>query len=346
MYTSPSSSKRILITGATGFIGRYLVEIARERGLEVWIAIRPSSNRQRALELGAKIIELDYFDVEQMHRAISAIELPTDEPVWHYVIHNAGLTKAVASREFVEANAEHTRRFAEVLQALGQGRRPEHFILMSSLSVYGVPDAERGVIYSEQPKRQPMSAYGKSKLLAEQYLADSGLTYSIIQPTGVYGPGDLDYLMALASIQKGINFMAGCSPQKLTFVYGEDVARATLHILGKSETFGRQFIVSDGDEWLDEDFTKLAKELLGVRRVLNLRMPLPLLWLICKAGDLLAWVIGKVTPLNSDKYVLMAQRSWLCDIEPLRQLGWQPRYKLREGLEKTIAWARAQALLR
>lgn len=340
------SSKRILITGATGFIGRYLVEEAQKAGLQVWIAIRPASDRRRAEALGGSLIELDYRDSNQMRSAIRALPFGAEERPWHYVIHNAGLTKSSRPEEFYEANAESTRRLCEVLEELGASRMPEHFVLTSSLGVYGAPDPQRGLIHSEQTSLRPTSVYGKSKLLAEQYLAGSTLPYSIIQPTGVYGPGDKDYLLALASLEKGINCMAGCSEQTLTFVYGADVARAAIHILGDSRAMAQKFIVSDGEAWQDYQFTQLAQELLGQDRVLNLRVPLPLLWLICKGGDLYARLTGKTTPLNGDKYSLMAQRSWLCDISPLRALGWEPRYQLREGLLETIAWGRKEGLLK
>lgn len=342
MSTSPSSSpRRILITGATGFIGRYLVEEAQKAGLEVWIAIRPESNRRKAEALGARLVALDYADEAGMTETIRQA-LPQDgSPLWHYIIHNAGLTKTARVEDFYEANAEHTRRLCSALKSADV--HPERFVLMSSLSSYGTPSSPDGVLYATDPQC-PTTHYGRSKMLAEQYVKSSGLPYTIILPTGVYGPGDADYLMALQSIQRGINFMAGLTTQYLTFVYGQDVARAALLVAQHPQAQGQSYIVADGDTHTDTDFGALAKELLG-KRALDLRAPLPLLYLLCHAGSLWAKLTGRITPLNGDKYHIMAQRSWRCDISPLVTLGWRPHYKLRQGLEATISAARKQGLL-
>lgn len=341
MYAS-LSSKRVLITGATGFIGGHLVRSAQALGWEVWIAIRPASDRKRAEALGVRIIELDYADEAGMCRIMQNLVQANGARPWDYVIHNAGLTKTADPREFYEANAEHTRRFASALKA--SGTSPERFVLISSLSSYGAPAAD-GVLRATDPQH-PTTDYGRSKMLAERYVRESGLAYTILLPTGVYGPGDRDYLMALQSIQRGINFMAGLKTQHLTFVYGEDVAHAALFVAQDARAASEAYIVADGDTHTDSSFGALACELLGVRRVLSLRAPLPLLWLICQAGSLWAKLSGRITPLNRDKYHLMAQRSWRCDAAPLRALGWSPTHNLRRGLAATIAAARAQGLLR
>lgn len=343
MYTSPSS-KRILITGATGFIGGHLVNEAKALGLEVWIAIRPSSNRKRAEALGVKVVELDYVDEAGMHHVLqSTREVMGTERPWHYIIHNAGLTKAVHASEYYEANAEHTRRLCSAL--LNSGCSPERFVLVSSLSSYSGRSTSDGIIRITD-KQIPTTDYGRSKLLAERYVRESGLPYSMILPTGVYGPGEQDYLMALQSIQGGINFMAGLKPQRLTFVYGADVARAALLVAQHPEALGQSYIVADGDVHSDSAFGQMASELLNAKRTLNLRMPLPLLRLVCWSGSLWARLSGRAVTLNSDKYQLMAERSWACDTAPLRALGWMPTKDLREGLRETIRVARAEGLLK
>lgn len=344
MCTSPSSNTKgqILITGASGFIGQHLVRIALQQGYEVCVAIRPGGGRPSA-DSPVSTIELDYADAEGMARAMSSYaERCGSTKPWRYVIHNAGLTKTADPQLFYEANAEHTRRLCH---ALRQARvEPERFVLMSSLSSYGASPSTDGILRAEQPQR-PTTHYGRSKLLAEQYVRESGLPYAILQPTGVYGPGDMDYLMAIQSMQRGINFMAGLEVQYLTFVYGEDVARSAIFIAEHPEAEGRAFIVSDGQEYTDRAFGELCRELLGWPRMLNLRAPLPLLWLICQGGSLWARLSGRVTPLNADKYGIMRQRSWRCDISPLLALGYRPTYDLRRGLVETIADGRRRGLL-
>lgn len=341
MYTSlSSSSKRILITGATGFIGGHLVRAAQGAGLEVWIAVREATDPKKVAALGVKTVAMNYADEEAMLRQIET-HSPEGEPAWHYVIHNAGITKAKDPKEFDEVNAEHTRRLASALSRSQGGI--ERFVLMSSLSTYGDAVGDRPIAVGDE--QRPHTAYGASKLLAEQYVQASGLPYTILLPTGVYGPGDKDYLMAIQSIAGGLNFMSGRSSQTLTFVYGEDLARAALFVLTAEQALGQSYIISDGATYTDEEFGRLTQHLLGRKRCLHLRSPLWLLWLICQGGSLWTKLTGRTTPLNRDKYPILSQRSWRCDASPLFALGFRPLYPLEEGLRQTISAAQAEGLV-
>ena len=338
-----STTPRLLITGSSGFIGSHMLREARAAGYELWVAVRAGAQLERLERQGIRYVEVNYYDAEQMRSAFHALSAHyPDEPLWHYVIHNAGITKTARLEEFQEVNAEHTLRLLSALIDLPQP--PERFVLMSSLSSYGDIHRDDTPLRADDPQR-PTTRYGRSKCLAEHYTEQSGLPFTILLPTGVYGPGDKDYLMSLRGIAGGINAMAGCQTQYLTFVHGADIARAALHVLSRPEAEGERYIVSDGATYTDIEYGRLVQRLLGRQRVLHLRVPLPLLWGVCQLGSLWARLSGKVTPLNRDKYPILAQRNWRCDPSPLLALGWQPRYDLEEGLRDTLEVARAQGLL-
>lgn len=335
-----SKKKRILITGASGFIGSHLVRIAQEQGWEVTVAVRPTTKTKQSGDIHS--IVLDYADEALMVENLSACRRDDGARVWDYIVHNAGLTKTPNLQDFYEANAENTRRFCSAI--IKAGVEPTRFFYMSSLSTYSQDGAQDGVIRITD-EQKPTTEYGRSKLLAEFYVRDSGLKYTMILPTGVYGSGEYDYLMAIKGIKGGLNFMAGSTPQALTFVHGEDVARAVCFLLEDGRAVDNRYIISDGDVYTDIEFSNLVKELLGVKTVVNLRTPMPILWCICQLGGLWSRLTNRATPLNPDKYPLMKQRSWRCDVAPLMALGWKPRYRLREGLEEAIDWGRKQGLL-
>lgn len=338
-----STAPRLLITGSSGFIGSHMLREARAAGYELWVAVRAGAQLERLEREGIRYVEVNYYDAEQMRSAFHVLSAQyPGEPLWHYVIHNAGITKTARLEEFQEVNAEHTLRLLSALIDLPQP--PERFVLMSSLSSYGDIHRDDTPLRADDPQR-PTTRYGRSKCLAEHYTEQSGLPFTILLPTGVYGPGDKDYLMSLRGIAGGINAMAGCQTQYLTFVHGADVARAALHVLSRPEAEGERYIVSDGATYTDIEYGRLVQRLLGRRRVLHLRVPLPLLWGVCQLGSLWARLSGKVTPLNRDKYPILAQRNWRCDPSPLIALGWRPRYDLEEGLRDTLEVARAQGLL-
>ena len=335
--------ERILITGASGFIGSHLISEALALGYEVWAAVRKDSDRKRLTAQGVHLLEVDYFDEDQLFGALSSVA-PLEEgaPQWHYVIHNAGITKTAHPEEFAEVNAEHTRRLLGALSRLALP--PLRFVLMSSLSSYGAVAGAPEPLRATHPQ-EPHTLYGRSKCLAEHYTERSGLPFTILLPTGVYGPGDKDYLMALQGIARGINAMSGCQTQYLTFVYGGDVARAALFVLTREEARGERYVVADGATYTDLEFGRMVQRLLGRKHVLHIRIPLPLVRLTCYVGSLSARLTGRVSPLNRDKYPILAQRNWRCDPSPLFALGFRPSMTLEQGLESTIADARERGLL-
>ncbi|MCE8193941.1 NAD(P)-dependent oxidoreductase [Porphyromonas gingivalis] len=336
-------NKRVLITGATGFIGGYLVDEALRRQYEVWAAVRPHSDRSRLTDSRIRFVEIDYRDPSDIARLADKIA-PEGESAWHLVIHNAGITKARDTSLFREINAEQTKRFLIGLQ--GAKHCPERFVLMSSMGSYGAPpDDCQPLSSSSVPK--PTTAYGESKLLAEQYVQTFvTIPYTIIQPTGVYGPHDQDYLMAIRSVDKGFDFSTGNTPQTLTFIYAEDLASAVFIAAEHPDAAGQKYIVSDGKEYTDIEFGRMIQHLLGRKNVCHLRIPLPLVKAACYIGQKWADISGTLTPLNLDKYAIIAQRNWRCDSSPIRAIGFSPRYNLEQGLAETIRWARTTGQIR
>lgn len=161
---------KILITGASGFIGGFLVEEALKRGYEVWAGVRSHSSRRHLQDERIRFIELDYAHEKELDDQLKAFA--QENGGWRYVIHNAGLTKTTDKALFYEVNAENTRRFME---GLARHCPPEKFLLMSSLSSYGIGDETGFTPIKLTDPQTPNTDYGKSKLLAENYLRQQSM---------------------------------------------------------------------------------------------------------------------------------------------------------------------------
>lgn len=323
--------KNMLITGATGFIGGFIVEEALKRNLNVWVAVRKSSSRKYLTDPRIHFLELNLNSKADLKAKLQPIE-------FHYVVHAAGVTKSLNQEDFFRVNTDGTRNLVDILRELQMPL--SRFVFVSSLSVMG-PVREKQpyteIVDSDTP--QPNTAYGRSKLAAENYLDSlSNFPYIVLRPTGVYGPREKDYFMMAKSIKNHVDFAAGFRKQDLTFIYVLDVVQAIFLALDRG-VVGKKYFLSDGQVYASSQFSNLIHEELGRPWWIRIIAPLWLLRLITWVGERIGHLTGRISALNNDKYNIMKQRNWRCNIAPAEnELGYSPRYQLAEGVRLTIRW--------
>ena len=336
--------KSILITGASGFIGSFLVERGLEAGMNVWAALRATSSRKYLTDGRTQFIELDLGHDERLREQLKAHA--EQHGPFDYVIHAAGATKCRRPEDFQKTNAEGTLHLALSLLETGALRPGGRFVFLSSLSVCGPVHEIDFEPITENDTPLPNTAYGRSKLQAERYLADvPGLNYVVLRPTGVYGPRERDYFMMAKSIRQHVDFAVGFRPQVLTFIYVADLVEAAYLALDRGPR-GAVYPLSDGRQYTSRTFSDLLQLELGVKRVVHLTAPLWVLWLVsCIAGKAAA-LLGRTSTLNLDKYRIMRQRNWKCSIEAARRdLGYRPQWPLTRGVRAAVEWYKAEGWL-
>lgn len=334
---------KILITGASGFIGGFLVKEALKRGHEIWAGIRSTSSRANLQDPRIHFIDLKYADPAALTQQLKEFE--KEQGRWDFVVHNAGLTKTTNKELFYKINSENTHHLIESLAAANC--KPDKFLLMSSLSSFGMGDEKSFRPIALTDSQQPNTVYGKSKLKAENYLRNQKhFPYVIFRPTGVYGPGEKDYFMEIQSINSGFDFAAGFTPQRITFIYVKDLAVAVLNALEKKEILNKEYFIADGDIYTDKEFALMIQDILKKKRVLHARIPMGLVHLACICSEWIGKLLKKSMTLNSDKYIILKQRNWICETAPLqKELDFHPVYNLRKGLEESIAWYKEKGWL-
>ena len=325
----------ILVTGASGFIGSFIIEEALARGLEVWAAVRKSSSRAFLTDSRIHFIELTLSDPDALLKEL-------DGKRFDYVVHAAGVTKCKDKKEFHRTNTLGTIHLVEALMATCPALK--RFVYLSSLSIFGpIREQQPYTDIKDSDTPQPNTQYGLSKLAAEQFLdglSDKGkaFPYVVLRPTGVYGPREHDYFMMAKSISQHVDFAAGYRQQDITFVYVTDVVQAVFLALEKGRIGGKYFL-TDGEVYQSRTFSDLLQKELGNPWLLRVKAPIWLLRIVTFFGDHWGRLTGKVTALNNDKYHIMRQRNWRCDIQPARdELGYQPQVTLEEGVRRSVAW--------
>ena len=337
-------TKRILVTGASGFIGSFIVEEALRLGMETWAAVRKSSSRAYLQDDRIHLIELNLSSQKELEMQLMGHQ-------FDYVVHAAGVTKCLRKEDFQRVNTEGTKNLVRALMALQMPL--ERFVYISSLSVFGaIREQQPYEEIREGDTPRPNTAYGRSKLEAEQWLdelnkADESrayreqvgeLPYVVLRPTGVYGPRERDYFLMAKSIKQHSDFAVGYRRQDITFVYVLDVVQAVFLACEWGQT-GCKYFLSDGEVYQSTTFSDLIREELGHPWWIRIKAPIWVLRVVTAVGDVVGRLTGHVTALNNDKYHILRQRNWRCDIEPARrELGYEPLYQLEQGVKMTIRW--------
>jgi len=318
----------VLITGASGFIGSFLVGEGLKRKYRVYAGIRKTSSKQYLQDPETHFLEMDFSSVERIVEVLTRCK--QENIRFHYIIHNAGITKSSRKDDFYRVNFLYTRNFIEALRQTGM--IPEKFLYISSLAAYGPGDpvTMEPVKLSDDPR--PIELYGKSKLEAERYLRSlDSFPWLILRPTGVYGPREKDYFVFFRTMHNGLETYIGRSRQVFDLL--------------ASRLVQKHYFISDGNEYDTEAFAAITRKVLG-KKTLTLRVPETLVggmaWFLEKLYG--AW--GSVPTLNTDKFRVLKSTNWKCEVRPLYDdLGFRPEYDLEKGVTEAIEWYRKEKWL-
>lgn len=333
---------KILITGASGFIGSFLVEKALEKEFDVYAGVRKSSNKQYLQDERINFIDLKYADkqalTEQLH------DFKREHGKFDYIVHNAGVTKCNNKKDFDRINFEFTKNFVDAL--VDADMIPQKFVYMSSLSAWGPGDEKtmEPIMLCNEPR--PNTAYGFSKLKAEQYIQSiKGFPYIFARPTGVYGPREKDYLVFNKTVKNGLEPSMGFKQQYLTFIYAKDLVNFVFLAL-ESPIVRRGYFITDGHVYTNKEYGDIVKKHLGKKHVIKLKVPLFLVKGISYFLDTVCGWFGKSPTLNKDKYNILKTMNWICEVEPLRRdFDFKAEYDLDKGMKESIEWYKQEGWL-
>lgn len=320
--------KKVLITGATGFVGYHLIEKALGAGLEVHAAVRPGTDKSHLKDFDIQYTTLDYTSVDRLKTALEAEQ-------YHYIIHAAGITKAKTKDIYNKVNAEFSKNLA--LAASTAAIQLEKFVFVSSLAAIG-PLTDLSAEIQDNSPGHPVTNYGASKLLAEQYLAEiPNLPLIVIRPTAVYGPREKDLFILFNTINKGLEPHIGRFQQQLSFIYVRDLADVIVKALS-SPLVGKSYNVSDGQIYNRYALADVIKKALN-KKTFKFHLPVPVVSFMATMMDIF-YAKSKNTPtLNQEKMAELTAINWACNIGHLKaDLGFEPRYNLEKGLIETVSW--------
>lgn len=318
---------RVLVTGATGFIGEHLVDALASAGHEVDCLTRgapPADARARVV--------FHHADFEKADLGISGAAVGGVDVVFHL----AGATRAVSPDAFTRANVATTERLLDLVEAHSKGAR---FVYVSSQAAAG-PARDAKQIRREDDPEAPIEAYGKSKLAAERAVrARAGsLTTTILRPVAVYGPGDRDFLAAFSMIRRGLAVYPGTRQSSINTVYVGDLVAGMTAAATSPAAAGQTYFLGDDAPHSWQEIYSTIGNVVGQQPV-EVGLPHALVSAAGAIGDVVGALSGKPMLISSSKALLAAPKYWLCSSERARQdFGFATPTSLRDGLARTYDW--------
>lgn len=300
---------RLAVTGATGFVGSHLVDVATAAGHEVTALTR----REQPPRAQATWVPGDLHDRTALERLVGEADA---------VIHVAGVITGHTAEAFERGNVEGTLAMLAAATAGGVRR----FVAVSSLA-------------AREPK---LSLYGGSKARAEELVMHSGLDWAIVRPPAVYGPGDRETLELFRMARLGVMLMP--PKGRLSVIHARDLARLLLALAEPPAPLATLIEPDDGKPggWTHREFARALGQAVGTRPAI-VSSPGILLRLAARADQLFRRSRAKLTV---DRAAYFSHRNWV--VEPKRAAPpqlWQPEIDTMHGLKQTADWYRAEGWL-
>lgn len=321
---SLSSAQTVLVTGASGFVGRALCEVLSGERYRVRGTVRSAETISPSNRPGVEFIAVGPLGCNTgWQRVCSNVD---------YIVHLAarthfiGETSSNALEEYRRINVEGTRQVARIAAHSGVRR----FIYVSSIKVNGESTGARA--FSAEDPPGPEDAYGISKWEAEQALfhiaSESGMEVIILRPPLVYGPGVKgNFLRLLGLIMSGTPLPLASIHNRRSLIYVGNLADAIVSCMVSATAAGKTYLVGDGDDVSTPHLIRLLATALGVPARL---FPFP--QVLFKVGGAMLGKSGAVTRLTGSLQI---------DIGKIRNdLSWRPPFSLADGIEQTAQWYR------
>ncbi len=280
---------KVLVTGATGFLGSHLAELLVEEGHEVRALVRRTSKTELLDRLGAEKVTASLETGEGLAEAVRGVDA---------VVHGAGVVKARSAEEFHRINAGGTENLLAAVRRDNPGIR--RFVHVSSLAAHGFPEGPTPRAIDEEPR--PVTHYGRSKLAGEQAVlaAKDDLPVSVIRPPAIYGPRDTEMFAFFQMVARRLVPFLGDRQNRLSLIYAPDCARALLDMLEKDHPSGSVYFVDDGCFYTQEEFAQIVAEVLGVR-TMSFQVPIGVVSVAAVGSELWGKLRGQAMMLTRDK---------------------------------------------
>jgi len=324
----------ILITGASGFLGRRLVEMLRAHGAAMRLLLRPGSDLGTLDVSGCDIARGDFTDEDFLNRAMRGVRV---------IHHCAGRSSDWGNwAEFREANLGNVEH---LLEAALRAKTVERFVHVSTTDIYGYPEIPCDETYGFHDVGLP---YNRSKGMGDELALGfgrrTGLPVTVVRPATIFGPRSKDWVVELARLLRARSALTVAGGKSLAgLVYIDDVVRAMIGLAGIPDAAGQAFNVVDPLHVTWRDYFDAIADAVGAPRArfdVGVKTALALGWL-CEAAYRLLRMRSR--PLFTRHVGLLLSRNQHYDSRKLRDaIPEFPWTGVEKGLAETAAWLKTR----
>jgi len=316
---------KVLLTGATGFVGSHIVEELISKNHNVIATIRKSSNLKWIKNQPIQFEYCSLDDEQQLSNVVSKVDV---------IVHCAGVVRAINWDGYYKTNVLGTQKLVNV--AIANKNNIKKFIYISSQAAMGPSNTEVPKQLSE--KENPVSNYGKSKLLAEQKVKklEGIIPYTIIRPASVYGPRDKDIFIFFNLVKHHLKPKT-YTKRFIQLVFVKDIAKVISLSLNNSNTNNKIYYLCDGNIYSWKDVATTIAKANNIKTI-----PIMLFNFIFKSVASVYEIVAKITKkpqvLSKEKIVEMMQTYWTADnTDVIKDIGFKFE-KLENGAKITYNW--------
>ena len=322
---------KVLVTGASGFVGSHIADRLLETGHDVRAMIRKSSSTMWLQGKPLEIAEASFDDADSLAKAVANVDA---------VVHVAGVTAAKNKQGFFEGNQLATRSLLDAVRK----HNPDLSVFVQCSSQTATGPSLDGQPVTELTPPHPITTYGKSKRAAEEECeqARADFPVTILRLAAVYGPRDTAILTVFQTIDKRIKPLIGMRDKHVNLVHVADVAEGVRLAIEKENSRNQTYFLGGEREHTWREVSDLTAEILQ-KRGLTVRLPHALVYSVAGVSEFFSMFRKKPSVLNWEKGHDMVQANWTCSVEKAKQeLGYRQQISLEDGIRQTTEWYRSQ----
>ncbi len=329
--------EKVLVTGAGGFIGSHLVECLLEKGYEVVCLVKPDENIRWIKDLGVTFCYGDITEKKALYNPVKGVSY-----IYHLAARLGGTDKA---SYLYEVNYEGTKNLVEV--CIESGVKLKRFLFVSSIAVVG--DTGDSGYFNEENPPNPQSVYGKSKLMAENYLREIGeegenFPNTIVRLPLIYGPRNFhDVYTLFKFVKRRVQPLLGKIVTSVGFV--KDIVRGMTLAAENPKAVGQTYFLGEERAYSSRELAKHVADALG-KKTLKVRFPSFLLYTMAFFAEAFA-ALTKTRPLvlkrSLDAYL---NSNWRFSMKKAKEeLNFEAEYPLPKGLKISAQWYKENGFL-